>query len=275
MKILSTFGEVESEEQFIVRSIACIKEYGDNKKIKALEADGGFYINELLPGNSFFIEIVIETRNSSSEDIVVNWFCSATKIRGALFYDKDINAYKGKIDGILVRESLFFVPQLLDESGHIISCGKRTVLWLEGNDAYFPITSRSQKAPYEHSFVFLEYDRTSGPNAILSKDCIQAVYNSRSFFCDKETGTPYWKIPAYFSLYEVWRQFIEVILNNEDIMDFDFGEEAGDNRILAVASRVLREIFPGSSYQDIKKLRQVEYPKFCSLVQSYFFHKCE
>jgi len=274
MKVLSTFGEVDNDDNLLIRAIRCVVSSKPYTTIHAEDTTGGFYFKDIPPGESFSLEIELDIRNANPEKIVVNWFCNATKTRGALFYNDEKGFFYGEIIGTKVRRSLFLTPQILDDLGRIQTTGPRSVLWLEGRHAYFPTIGLPMSSPMAHSFVHLEYDITAEPDAIFSKDTVQAVYNSNSRFCDSETGSPYGGTPAYFSLYEVWRQFIEVILNNEDVKDFDFGNESDDIRIIVIVSRVIAEIFPGRAYWDIKKLRQREYPKFCSQIQSYFFERC-
>ena len=274
MKVLSTFGEVDNDDNLLIRVIRCVVSSRPNTVILAEDTTGGFYFKDIPPGESFSLEMDLDIRNADPEKIAVNWFCNATKTRGAFFYNHENKSFQGEIIGTRVRRSLYLTPQILDDLGRVQTTGTRSVLWLEGRHAYFPTIGLPVNQPMAHAFVYLEYDTTAEPDAIFSKDTVQAVYNSNSRFCDSETGSPYGGTPAYFSLYEVWRQFIEVILNNEDITDFDSGDEYGDIRIITVVSNVIKEIFPGRSYSEIKKLRQRDYPKFCSQVQSYFFERC-
>lgn len=274
MKILSTFGDVDVDNSIMIRGVSCSTKSRPHTEIYAEDTPGGFYFKDIPPGESFRLEAVLDIGDENPERIVVNWFCNATKTRGALFNVSE-RTFQGEIPEKRVRGSLQLTPQILDDQGRILSSGIRSVIWLEGRHAYFPTISIPMKSPMAHTFVYLEYDTTAEPDAIFSKDTVQAVYNSASKFCDNVTGFPYGGTLSQFSLYEVWRQFIEVILNNEDITNFDFGVDSDDSRIIVIVSRVVAEIFPASNFSEIKNLRQRDYPKFCSQVQSYFFERCK
>lgn len=277
MKILSTFGEVENTGKIIVNSVKCYKNDGGKSEISTYENNGDYFTKSLLPGDSFLVEISVDLQNiitKENQTIIVNWICDATKVRGALFPGNDSNTFKGNVDGDKVRESILFTPLLLDAEGRIIKSGEKVKMWLEGKNAFFPVRSVEQSGSREYNFVYLEYDRLAGANAILSKECVQAVFNVKSIFCDEKKGGPLDGAPQYFSLYEVWRQFIEVIMYDETVQDFDFGENKLDTRLIVIVSRVLRDIFPDRSYEELKSYRAQKYPDFCSSIQNYFFQRC-
>jgi hypothetical protein len=275
MKILSTYGDVDQGEDLYIKTVKCILPTKPDSAIQATDTQGGFYFKDIPPGESFNLELDLNLNDLDPHYIIINWFCNATKTRGALFYDSDDNLFKGDINGTRIRESLSLSPQFVDEQGRILSSGSRCTLWLEGRQSYFPTHSAATKAPFSHSFVHLEIDITSGRDSLFSKETVQAVYNINSRFCDPETGSPYEGTPKFFSLYEVWRQLIEVVLNNDDITNFQFDEVSDERTVVSIVCSVLQEIFPNSSYIGIKQLRSREYPRFCSQIQSYFFERCK
>lgn len=277
MKILSTYTDFEQAIRFNLVEIKCKSRSERQVYIETFENNGEFYVTDLVPGESFIVEISLDLDSldsSGSKNLVINWICDATKVRGALHPIKESNTCVGEIDGSKVRESLQFTPQIVDKLGRVIHNGKKTKLWLEGRHAFFPMRT-SVLQSHMSCFVFLEYDRITGPNAILSKECLQAVFNAESIFCDREQGGPTEGLATYFSLYEVWRQFIEIILNDDSVEGFDFGQDNDDTRLVVIVSRILREIFPGKEYDEVKNLRLSKYPEFCMYIQDYFFQRCK
>lgn len=274
MKILSTYGVVDDTESISITSVKCILKSRPQNKLSAEDTRGGFLFSEIPPGESFVLELNVHLGQQNPQKIVVNWFCSATKTRGAFFYSPLENFFSGELDGRRIRESLILTPQLLDDEGRIVSTGEKSTLWLEGRQSYFPTVSYPEKEPFKHSFVHLDIDISSGKETIFSKDTVQAVYNINSNFCDSQTGSPYDGTPKYFSLYEVWRQLIEVVLNSEDIDDLHSDEKTDETKVVTVVKNILSAIFPKRSYMEVKKLRSDDYPTFCRHIQSYFFERC-
>lgn len=275
MKILSTFGEVDKGEDLHIRTVKCTLTSNRDIPIRAEDTQGGFYFKDIPPGESFNLELDLNFNDLDPDCIVINWICNSTKTRGALFYDSNYHLFKGDIIGTRIRESLSFTPQFVDKKGRILTTGSKSTLWLEGRQSYFPTHSAKTKAPFSHSFVHLEVDITSGQDSLFSKDTVQAIYNINSLFCDPTNGSPLEGFPKFFSLYEVWRQLIEVVLNNDDITTFQHDSESDERTVLAIVSNLLIEIFPNNSYSEIKQLRSREYPRFCSQIQSYFFERCK
>jgi hypothetical protein len=274
MKLLSTYGAQDDTESICISGVNCMFKTSPHNKIQAEDTKGGFFLKEIPPGESFSIELYVQTGQHKPENTVVNWICNATKTRGALFFNPVDNVFSGEIDGKFIRESLSLTPQVLDTEGRIVTSGLKATLWLEGRQSFFPMASIEEKQPFAHAFVHLDVDITSGKRTIFSKDTVQAVYNRNSYFCDRDSGSPYDGPAKYFSLYEVWRQLIEVVLNSEDVDGFYFDTDSEETTVVAAVSRVLYEIFPKRSYAEIKKLRTDDYPLFCRYLQSYFFERC-
>lgn len=265
-KILSTFDSEHKVENLYIEGIQ-ISSDSKHQNLYEVESD---VIRDWAPGNTLFFEIKLNRRTLNLKP-VINWYCSQTHLRGLIDnYDNHQKKLTGMVRGDWVRGKIELKLQLLDDDGYVIDQPDRRIIVLEGNLSYFPITITEMGGEVENTMCYLDISPNSDPEELFSISTCRAVINSEGSLFNKKSSDLMDHMPVKgFYLYEIWRQMIEICLNNEAFEDFMFLDNNNDEIKLGhVWTNILQKAFKGRTLNEIRKLRENNYGEFSSLIQS-------
>lgn len=277
MIVVSSFGEQINELDFHVKSFELYTDPGLN-----IEYDfNDNIIKNWSPGHDIYVHLELSGSLNDSSTVVLNWYCPETHFRGGIHAVNEDNNHnyielEGRVDGNSIRKVIKFQAQVLNGKGFITSTFYSQSIILEGNRSYFPIGICDFEAKYRDALCAVNMSSDTDPDELFTQTVCRALINNNGgLYNSMENNVTSYLPSERFLQYEIWRQKLEIALNNENFKSFIDAESDDDFRIGVVWSHMLIRIFPKSSLTEIKLLRKNSYPDFCKTLQAYFFKNFE